>query len=719
MSHLSQEIEFFIENALNAPYNPRVGKSVFLCDERSVVSGRFTNYEKSVTLEIPAFTDTSLFKSRCFRLPQSRIFVTIVEDPCTRLLFVDFFEQTVIAVRRFHDKIKMVSLNLIYAGRNITANRQPFSDVHNTYYWKDVSEDLVIICGYQPPATINSVPVILNRLYSNEKKIHPLALLRSSDLTFMETVDKLWSHITCIGPDREVAFSEKKDLSTEEAGSLFWLRELYYYLGWFDEANKMSRRHPGVFDGPGVDKGPFFNLYNWGVEDEKEWPAGDLESYWMAICNPSKNGALQELITENPNEVIAFSFLALRSQFWWYDIMFERIDGALKTMEATGVWKIWKLFFLLQRMYFSAKKGDWYRFMVCGREENTAFETDEIVLQHLKRKSGKTLLFQFKGTFTITVNQDVVLAYNRSRNEVELVPYTEASPFFYYRFPTAVLKHNGLLIRIPLAWRQFEIQADGLRLKFLLKKKRFQISVRKTDTGQVFELDHYRSGSNRAERYIKLYREVQTIEPVVHCRVYDNLGNKLSTFGPHISRIRPVITAVDRYGVLCESAHIKINNPSKGQTLICNQRKADFLAVTERSAEMHINAGHGASWNMQLPAQTGIFYRFLVTPSLFLSQQMMILYEDLADVQISDIRKTVFKSFSFYPVTVHFHMKWLKCRQFHFVIREEEEADIVLKRDLYSLARKRPDGKTYYFLIRPAHAVPFFEKMYSLFLNEI
>ncbi len=719
MSHLSQEIEFFIENALNGPYNPRVGKSVFLCDERSVVSGRFTNYKKSLTLEIPACTDTSRFKSRCFRLPQSRIFVTIVEDSCTRLLFIDFFEQTVIVVRRYHDKVKTISLNLIHANRLLTANREPLTDVHNTYYWKDVSEDLVVFCGPQAPETIRSVPVILNRLYSDEKKNHPLASLRSSDLTFMETVDKLWSHITCIGPDREVAFSEKKDLSPEEAGSLFWLRELYCYLGWFEEANKMSRTNPDVFDTITPDKGPFFSIYTRGIEDERELPADDLESYWMAICNPSKNGYLQELITQKPDELMAFSFLALRLQFWWHDTLFERIDGALKTMESAGIWKIWKLLFLLQRRYFIAHKGDWYRLMVSGREENTAFEAGAIGLQHLKRKSGKTTVFQFKDIFSITVNQDVVLAYNRSRNEVELVPHTEASPFFRSRFSTAILKHNSLFIRIPLAWRQFEIQADGLRLKFLLKKKRFQITVRKTDPGQVFELDHYRSGSDKTERYIKLYRQVQTVDPVVHCRIYDDLGNKLSTFGRHISLVQPVIIAVDRRGVLCESAQFKINSPSKGQTLMRNRRQGDFLSVTERSADIHINAGHGASRNMQLPAQTGIFYRFLVTPSLFLSQQMMILYEDLADNQISAIRKTVFNSFSFYPVTVHFHMKWLKCRQFHFVIREEEEADIVLKRDLFSLARKQPSGKTFYFLIHPENAVPFFNKMYTLFLNEI
>lgn len=745
---LYQNIRQILDEAFAYRYNKRVKKSCFTIPVKYSEQGQVTNYSGSITLYLDQPASQLRMECRVYRLPQTRIYVTVADILNARIEIVDYLENTIVLINNiagpgFDIQIKVE--DTIAKCLQSTINENGSSSGHR---FKLDKVPLIIWNLNDKKSTADELPKILREWYYQEQLHHPLNHITTADLKFLESVDQLWSHMDCVGS--ECRLTDHRPFKSEPClDILFWLQELFLYFSWTEPLEQLYktmkkddhdksiqirrskerfRDYKHLVDSEfkkieavkksSKDGISFIDIYLSGGEQGKDKIFNQIENFWFRINLPSSDRYLCNLIEKSPDEIIAFSLLALKFRFWWYHLLFRRIKNCFAELVHNKYRYLWEILWILNEkatIHFSEK-----RFLLWGRAKNFdfVFESRFIKIKRINRSNAVSCAYRAGENMELELDREGLLDYAPDQHKIEINPEIWNIPASCLNFDKVIVQHAGHLIAIPLVWQSFKIEICGTRFRFLKKKKRFQISTRLQGekTPQIMDIDQKKKDTGKYQTY---YKNIKAQIPETVVRLYNKYGGAVNRIGPFIDQIYIRGYGRDAHGQLLSSFVLKKDTSKRNIILDTNTDLGSHLNISQKHLRLQLYASKGKTATFELNEQIGLFFRFLTTPTTELEQEMIIMHNGLSGEKLLLIRKHIHRQFCFYPRIEMLNWKHLKGHCLYFIISEREPEKTVFKRSLYSVCRTGQKTGVKFFLITPQDSDLFFTRIYELFLKEM
>ncbi|RMH64159.1 MAG: hypothetical protein D6677_05625 [Calditrichaeota bacterium] len=188
------------------------------------------------------------------------------------------------------------------------------------------------------------------------------------------------------------------------------------------------------------------------------------------------------------------------------------------------------------------------------------------------------------GLIKLKVDKHIRLEWNKKKGHLACIP--AAAPLYHPEYHTVSWqnKADDIAVHVPLIWRALQLEYGAYRGKFLLKGKRWQLSIRTRDLAEGLIVNNTPAPSPGEDRRIRLYLPRTTTHANAHtCRLYDTQGRDADTVKG--SPLWVEIFALDKHGLWATSARKKRVGSSKSQSVaICrafqlNPEEADSIEI--------------------------------------------------------------------------------------------------------------------------------------------
>jgi hypothetical protein len=509
------------------------------------------------------------------------------------------------------------------------------------------------------------------RIIQKERKLHPLFALSCSDAQKTKSIDKLWSDISQIDSDRLL---DCDLLQKQNFKNFIWLQEIYLSFGWHDELNhfytslnknKMFKDLPAIKitrqryldvskkeiknanKTEDLNKTSLLSIYL-GINkyDDVRWREA-VQKKWEELHFPILRLKLLEDVRNNPDEWIAFVFLAFEGDFWWKEqllnIVSEVIDSAIFKLliEIKSIIKI-----VFQQHSVILLPGFNYQLGT-----NLSFSNRDLFYSRNSKLKRTFSSFRSHTNHVVEIDQDVGFEVSKQNRVIKILPSELSSDFEDFKINYMELSFNNDLIQVPLIWNQYTVFINNCRLKFLKKKDRFQITVRFKNKQDKLKIDN-KDVDIPNNNVTKIYYPISRQPGKIYTNIYNSFGVRTSFYSGYNSMLIIAAIAIDSYGILHREIKF-MNNDSSRYTknmvkdneiyaLNLNHIKHDISITlsSKHSQPKLINIGYKEGYSDK------IFYSHI--SDLLLS---MVIYMNLEDEQgLSDVKKACNQYLGFVPM---------------------------------------------------------------------
>ncbi len=450
-------------------------------------------------------------------------------------------------------------------------------------------------------------PPDLSLLIQQERERHPLRVLQLSDSQTVQKTDRLWAQLPWVD-EQGKPYTEKLKTKPEAA---VWLNVLYSHLGW-DEAEYNQSAVKGRANG-------FLEKYL-----TNNYKLSEIRDFWETVHFPAYALKLKQEIRQNPSEYIAFALLAIKERFVWQEIFISSLLCALPPFLRGLI----ELLVLLKRQTPLFVNGQKVEFSANGSEavKQSIRQPNQRLtagtLRHHKRNWTALTIDPF---FAFKIDQQATLKWQGESKRLQIVPLLWRPPVTEPAFYYAELEMKGVRFHIPLAWRQFEVQIHTLRIKFLRKKKRFQLSVR---LGKKDEL--YVNGQLLSARDTRYHTVYQTIPPYTEKTQTGRLvwlnGFGGSRYLAHGMYLRGWL--LDRKHILHESVQVSKEGQRHSVQVHTNSMAIHTSKIWREQLIYRVNGRYCETQKTELKVSAGIMSKFLYTPAEQLPGRLMIFSDE-------------------------------------------------------------------------------------------
>jgi hypothetical protein len=372
-----------------------------------------------------------------------------------------------------------------------------------------------------------------------EKKNNPAFIIETTDVLFLQQIDKYWSEIP-------IYHIDKKNIATIENATQYILsNELKQFINYDSIISDNYKGHPSSY---------FFKTV---ISEEKKDSAPTLkylQNFWNTISLPAKKQILLNLLLQNSEEIISFLLLAYHYNFWWADVAEKYFQNLLDQIKPDYL-PLFKLVFRLKKQFNISKQKSSIRVNFNPSDDNHTYTlpagrifVKQVSLKH--RKSNSLIINDLK----IKINKDADVVFQNKDNSVFIKPHSYQ---YDEKIDTLLIKINEYYCQIPLCWRSFTLSFQNVRFKFLFKKNRYQISVK-----SVKWIKKLNVGPDEIEFKESIYQKVHLKKlrqkPVLNVYFYDKKGRSLVPDElPYNNEVVMQVMASDYNGFLADRIQMK------------------------------------------------------------------------------------------------------------------------------------------------------------------
>ncbi len=656
---LIEKIDQFIIESLRHRYDSRAPQVTFLlnkADSCSDVSNR--SGQVKVKLSAP-----QTFQKFVFRFPQTRIYYSLYQNTQWEIKILEYFNRTIVFYKK-RGKAAPVQFQTqeaysVYSLNPTAREKGNGLDSSGVFWIAPKGEN-----GVKDSAVIAWLQAIRQAEYA----FHPLTFFQTSDHTLQKKIDQWFA---------QVQFTDSAGKLTQEAihaPGFIWLIEFYLKIGWWERLSEffknlkseikhtpqliLAARQLNTFL-QAINKKPvdvpqdtfqqkkrtFF--YRYFLPDEPDETIGkDVQKFWEYLQIPALRLRWEREIALNPDEFIAFVMLAIEQKFWWATQAIDFVRSFLP--------EAYKLFFNLLTAISSGicltPKEHAFRISTLnGQREKTLLALPWSVKYYAFGKQNFTELFIHPFALEINLNQYIDFEINLCEKEVRLIPGIFKPPLDLPSWRTILIEFGDIRIRFPLIWQQATLKLNDSRLKFLRKKKRFQITVKNTKNqgpikinGQLIEM--------RPDRFAKFYLPVEKKASRTAIRPFTPTGCRLTTLslGNNAFTLRGV--AFDSFGILKERFRVSFNALRSNKGIETNALPPEVLRAPYVPISLKITAGKCDPVHLELLPADGFWQALKNTPPERLIHEVKIWIDrDEREISVSEVAALSLKRLGWFP----------------------------------------------------------------------
>ncbi len=664
---LTNQIEAFIAASITNNYNTHITDVLFLSDKGKVEESSHSVKNNNITLSgiYPGMTRES------FRLPQTRIYYTVIQNDKLKIQIIEFLNDTIFIIFVFSGtrRIKLkVNQNNNY---RVLSSLDPEAETSALFNFSITESAVVWVTNDDKMSSINQLTRSINELYQAEIASHPIHQISSNNKNFLIKIDECWANLDCISQGREIR-------TIISAQKFIWLQEIYLYFGWYDELSLFYKyKHSHVDELNDSDKywlekahdrfilsyqnqkksetekeQNFFNAYIDGKLIDDPELNQNLQSFWERISKPAMRAYFERSFMTNPHEIIAFGLLATDRQFWWADTLRNKILKLIAESADKSFRSIIELLFYLKSdhlniaiitngLHFTGTNKNFSGSEVRMTDTGICFKCHQ-------EKSVVSTSANQGDVFSFRVNKNVKIHYQAEKKLLKIYPMVFQPPVTANSLNYIQIESSNIRFDIPLIWRNFIAEINGNRFKFILKKDRYQVNIKRKQSEEALSLNGEKILFEDS-LYTKIYIDIKKRPSHSYLQVFDQTGARVAGFGPHIKTIVPRGHGYDMMGSLIEEYQISSNQSSKSSRIITNSMNPCAIDVASSELHLKFRAKKCLPISLDFPGTDGSFWRLLQTDSDLLKIRLIFYLQDYTDKKSAFLRELCAKYLGFYP----------------------------------------------------------------------
>jgi hypothetical protein len=472
-------------------------------------------------------------------------FQSVIEDVHIELQFHD-------SVKKYDDQICQLKDWYFSYPKNTNLNLKG-KKLAGSFSAKDLFQKLFIFSYSEDQSAGSdlSPEILTEKLAQLETKVtknHILQCLKIQDIERIELIDELWFRQKEISPDRKI--------NSHDTSSSIWKDELIRYMGWGNFQN--ARREIQIDyneDKPESIKGILYDAYFKEKYDE-EMIKNLIQKWWDQYSLPIFHLKLSKLIQTDVFLVFIIYSFALRMQLPWAGLLHQLANSFYHIPQLA------LLSYLFQIAMLKIEDNRSIKFIPGPGIKGNVGIVKRADIEYRQTRFGKvqfTSLSKQNSQF-IKINKRVVLVHNRKLDHFTLVPHLiSVSDRDLFHNPI-VVEVDARFYQIPLVWKKAEITLPGCRIRWILKKERFQLTCNVKSSVSSLKIDDHVIDITHSN-HVKFYYPVKKTDRKGIIQLYDDRGrsfvmqNDLST-----KKVFLLGWLEDRYGLIAEKFNICIKS---------------------------------------------------------------------------------------------------------------------------------------------------------------
>jgi len=657
-------LEDFVRQSVRHTY-PLLGK-----EDYPFLSGKSVVRDGCLQLDENCFLIPSFRRSEIdyLQIPQTRILVYNAHNEQGRV-FIMRLPDTVLVALDVLGNEETISVETAQGWKTILLDGIIQTKEKNKSLFKTSSGGVFILTKNSAPIKPDKISRFLSDMIISEKKIHPLSHFHAGDKTVMSEIDRLWARLyPVISVDRNIDQSKVAD----EPELWLWLQEVYLYFGWYAEpetfytTNDLS--YPNSIIQPAryryrtvafvtesdktleeteMEKDTFLYFYLSGWRDSEETLLDKIQNKWESISSPARAEYLKRAVRDDTDEYIAFALLARQLNFHWAGQAAEKIENHL---EGT-IKDVFCLLILLQEKIVSFVVNKRVR-LRAGKENAERVRLSHAYFKFASSRFGKDIFTDFSADdgFEIQIDKAVLLDISFGQKRIRIKPPLCHPPDDGLDYQYLTISDERQTIQVPLVWRSFRLQNKKWRIKFLLKKNRFQLSIRIFERETRLKIGHV-SVDSVEKNHFKLYWPVEKSPGKIVFSLLDEKGNRMYSLYPGLNTIYFRGYGLDRYGLLQEKFNVFLNDSKKSEVVRLNEPQSQIISIQLNSGfnKLKLAARGCEPIEEVIPMVSGYTQRFLSADSILLKELMIIYMEQSDKKEIEEVRYRVKDNLGFWP----------------------------------------------------------------------
>lgn len=406
------------------------------------------------------------------------------------------------------------------------------------------ADEMIFILPEHWMGSVNNPVSFLSNLIAQERAIHPLNSIVSQDMQWLDRADAYWSAIEFLGYDGAV----KKSVLENKNKSLSVL--LYEWSVLFPINDEPASR---------LIKDDYQLIREEAISFWEE--ASGVDAYspqivWNLFGVPLMYRKLQQILADHPENVLVLYFDALKSGHFWHSLLLKQIVSMLSKAEPSfcPMLQIMVLFQTRLRLHVSASE---ISVIPQQSPEPWSFQNETL------RVAMQDKYFRFHAlnfNLDILIDKYVRIVLNNQRKTLVLSPL--------YADDIGIKLHQCLItidefqIAIPLVWHSFSLKIRNVRLRFLLKKGRYQLTIKGNSAQKPITIGE-ESVSFDKQQYHRIYIPVPKQLYDARFQFYDMHGCGVMNLNQGSYYIQALVT--DYRGILQESLQAKQQGSKKSK----------------------------------------------------------------------------------------------------------------------------------------------------------
>ena len=630
-----------------------------------------------------------------YRLPQTRIYCREYEQDYIKYTFIEYFDTVFLLIHNnLPTKPIDLSLMLSDAGKLICSTKIKQSDQQNITFRLDANA--LFLFGRQQTQTWQELPAMLTNIIENEYKIHPLSKTNCTDGEMLEQVDGLWAKLEMIDAGGDIIIAEYEKLSSEAS---LLLSEIYFHLGEEKRFEAFIESPDGLNlsdkiiaeaaektrnDSP-LQKAPQFFEMLFSEEQPVQDILRAVQEYWEKISLPAMECAMANQVRDNARECIAFALLAIYHNFWWMDILYDKlislVSDPLKTLLA--------LLFTLKKMVAYRQEKDGFTIRA-GSDHSSNCYLENCLQGFSAAFTGKKekyfSVLDFKDELHCRISRSVIFSLSKAHKVLKISPVVPRPPLSDLEFNTVKIIIDGYTVEIPLAWRQFEVTINGVRIKFLQKKKRFQLTFRQRKDFPLINLNDSTLDFG-GDKKLTIALDIKRQASRLHIYPFFLPGRAVQASPGKMERFMFCGTALDCQGIIGEDVNVAFGEARHSNNIAAGKKGRHTFSVPYDLRKYRLTARKCTPEERTLSENEPVLKRMLHTPAHILKNELTIFLMDDKRQKREEILIDFYKKFAFYPRIEAYSRYFQTKTRFSLLVGDEAPKPPVASFNTYKIVR--------------------------------
>jgi hypothetical protein len=666
-----EEIEHFISQKIAHKIN---GISSNLDTEFQRSSTLFTNRNQTLSIE-----SNHPFNISTIRLPQTKIFHTIIDSDFLELSIIQFYDKSIISVKKniSSSNIKICLKENIYLDGKLCNKDDKFS----------LKRDSIYVLSIEKLSENLDINLYINNIYKKELSLNPLKFLKARDNDILSTIDHLWGKLDLVSANRQI----------NDVKYLFWLQEIFLHFNWMDELSQSYNNFNNYADDE------YFKLCKFRLNKflNKEFidysAAKDeiiteyvyqkaekveldilINRYWAKIAYPIRDLYFAKMINNNPDRFIALLFLAIRENLFWYPLLLDKIK---KYLHDEKLLTIILLLVELKRhsnLYFDQSK--FYYAPIPYSGINNSIEISNLAAKFsCCQNYGKnyTKIKLKNNTIDFSIDRNCNITYLALEKYIIAEPNI-FSPLDALDYNFIKIKINDIVLKIPLLWHNFSVYYNNTRIKYLLKKKRWQISFKIGKDVKSLSIDGKKIDITN-KQYLTVFHDNSIRGESFNFKFFDEYGVVIDSLSKTIKKITLRGAALKGNGLLAENINLFRGKSLKSKNLNTNEFNTIFLNNSSDDSSFRISTSKFKTVVIELKKNSGFILSLKKNTAIDLRYRLIILTENLyGEEGTEEISEIFYKNLYFYPI-IKSYKNFKYDNNFYHILISEDYKKILLQ----------------------------------------